>query len=210
MGKTSDNPADEVLLQLMLTGDGAAFARLYQRWQSSIYRFALRMSGSESIAEDVTQDVFLAVMRDGSLYEGRGTFASWILTIARHSTLRRLKRERRFVALEADQEADEPDTVHPDNHMVSTADPLAELAQNEKIEAVRQAVLGLPPHYREVVLLCHLHELSYAEAADVIGCEIGTVCSRLYRARSLLASRLDPLKSDSGEPSGMKFARNEL
>ena len=65
MNKTLDNLSDEELLRLMLAGDGAAFARLYQRWQSSVYRFTLRMSGSEAMGEGVTQDVFLTLMRDG-------------------------------------------------------------------------------------------------------------------------------------------------
>lgn len=191
MKQTLDKLSDEELLRLMLAGDRGAFAQLYQRWQSNVYRFALRMSGSEATAEDVMQDVFLTLMRDGHQYAGRGSFASYILTITRHSTIRRLQRERRFVTLEADD--DQLEEAVPVAQMVAASDPLTEFARHERVEAVRLAVLSLPLHYREVVLLCHLHELSYAEAAGVIGCEIGTVCSRLYRARALLAERLDAL-----------------
>lgn len=94
-----------------------------------------------------------------------------------------------------------PDEVLPLAQMIAHDDPLAALTRNERIDAVRTAVLALPLHYREAVLLCHLHELSYAEAAEVIGCEIGTVCSRLYRARALLAERLTELKLNESSPA---------
>lgn len=199
MNKKLDNLNDQELLRLMLAGDGAAFAALYQRWQGSVYRYSLRMSGSVELAEDITQDVFLTLMRDGQQYAGRGSFAAYLLTMARHSLWRRLQRERRFVEL-----AGEPDdNGEPSReNLFDAADPLANLARSEMTEAVRQAVQGLPLRYREVVLLCHLHELSYAEAAEVIGCEIGTVCSRLYRARALLAKSLATWKSEAAAVGG--------
>lgn len=193
-----DQTSDAELLRLMLAGKRAAFAQLYQRWQAPVYRFALRLSGSVELAEDVTQDVFLTLMRDGAQYSGSGSFVAYLLTIARHSVLRRLQRERRFVTLETNGESEDaplPDGL-PDD-AVDEAGPLANLTRSEMTEAVRQAVQGLPLHYREVVLLCHLHELSYAEAAEVIGCEIGTVCSRLYRARALLAKSLAAWKPEA-------------
>ncbi|MFN7929239.1 MAG: sigma-70 family RNA polymerase sigma factor [Blastocatellia bacterium] len=198
MKQTFDHLSDEELLRLMLAGDGGAFAVLYQRWGAQVYRFALRLSGMEALAEDVMQEVFLTLLREGQQYTGRGSFAAYLLTITRHSTLRRLQRERRFVALEKDDEEGED---LPVELLTAEADPLRELTRNEQIDAVRAAVLALPLHYREVVLLCHLHELSYAEAAQVIGCEMGTVCSRLYRARALLAERLAALKTQQRAPA---------
>jgi len=186
--------SDVELLRLMLAGDGGAFERLYQRWQSPLYRFALRMSGSETIAEDVTQDVFLTLMRDGGQYNERGSFAAYIFAIARHRVWRRLQRERWFVSLETEEVAGSEDALTADR-LIAQADPLADLTRDEMVEAVRRAVLALPAHYREVVLLCYLHELSYAEAAEVIGCGLGTVRSRLHRARALLAEKLDDMKS---------------
>ncbi|HWQ32208.1 MAG TPA: RNA polymerase sigma factor [Blastocatellia bacterium] len=186
MNKAHHQIIDEELLRRMLAGDRAAFGQLYERWQSAVYRFTLRMSGSEAVAEDVTQETFLTLMRDGRQYQGRGTFAAYLFTIAHHSVLRHLRRERRFVAIEEDENEEQPTA----ERMIAADDPLADLTRDETLEAVRQAILALPVHYREVVLLCHLHELSYAEAAEVIGCEIGTVRSRLHRARALLTARL--------------------
>lgn len=211
MKKTPDHLGDEELLRLMLAGDGTAFAQLYQRWQSSVYRFALRMTGANALAEDITQDVFLTLMRDGGQYEARGKFASYIFTITRRSVLRRLQRERRFVSLEPDNDFEQDGEASFEETILSEDDPLAALTRTEMTEAVRQAVQGLPMHYREVVLLCHLHELSYAEAAEVIGCEIGTVCSRLYRARALLAKSLAAWKSEAAAvPVKLNLARYAL
>jgi RNA polymerase sigma-70 factor (ECF subfamily) len=192
--------SDVELLRLMLSGDGGAFEQLYQRWQSHLYRFALRLSGSETIAEDVTQEVFLTLMRDGRQYSERGSFAAYIFAIARHRTWFRLQRERWFVSLEIEEMVESEDPI-------AQEDPLADLTRDEIVEAVRRAVLALPAHYREVVLLCYLHELSYADAAEVIGCELGTVRSRLHRARALLAEKLVAMKTAEAPQKSINLSR---
>jgi|RhiMethySRZTD1v2_1073278.scaffolds.fasta_scaffold544283_1 RNA polymerase sigma-70 factor, ECF subfamily len=206
MKTASSTSSDVELLRLMLAGDGGAFEQLYQRWQSPLYRFALRMSGSEAIAEDVTQEVFLTLMRDGRQYSGRGSFAAYIFTIARHGAWRRLQRERWFVRLEIEEEV-ESDAGLTTDRLIAQADPLADLTRDEIVVAVRRAVIALPAHYREVVLLCYLHELSYAEAAEVIGCELGTVRSRLHRARALLAEKLDAMKTADAPQRNVNLSR---
>ena len=198
--------SDVEQLRLMLAGDGGAFEQLYQRWQSPLYRFALRMSGSETIAEDVTQEVFLTLMRNGRQYSGRGSFAAYIFTIARHGVWRRLQRERWFVRLDIEERV-ESDAGLTNDRLIAQADPLADLTRDEMVEAVRRAVIALPAHYREVVLLCYLHELSYAEAAEVIGCELGTVRSRLHRARALLAEKLDAMKAADAPQRNVNLSR---
>jgi RNA polymerase sigma-70 factor (ECF subfamily) len=179
---------DEELLRLMLAGDEEAFAALYHRHQKNIFRFALQMSGSEAIAEDVTQEVFLALMRESGNYDtSRGSLAAYLYGIARYQVLRRFRRDSPYVAIT--DEGEDVDAAMPD--VVATgSDPLLDLTRSETIEAVRQAVLALPAHYREVVVLCDLHEMSYGEAAGVLGCAVGTVRSRLHRARALLVERL--------------------
>jgi len=170
----------------MLAGDAGAFASLYDRCQGGIYRFALRMSDSEAIAQDVTHDVFLALMRDGEQFDpARGTLVAYLYGIARNRVFQLLKKERSFVSM--DEEAEDGAWMEA---LTVPDDPLVELSRHETIEAVRQAIMALPAHYREVVLLCNLHELSYEQAASVIGCAVGTVRSRLHRARLLLLEKL--------------------
>ncbi len=180
-----DKLTDSELWRRASQGDEAAFVTLYRRRQSAVYRFALRMSGSTAMAEDVTQEVFLALVREGGRYDaGRCSLASYLFGIARNQVLRRLERERNFAPW---PNADED---HDSYALVDAGNPLGDLTRQETIDAVRQAVLALPLHYREVVVLCDLHELSYLETAAALGCAVGTVRSRLHRARALLAEKL--------------------
>lgn len=185
--------SDVELLRLMLAGDAAAFEELYDRKQPYVYRFALRMSGSENIAEDVTQEVFMALMRDGHQYdETRGTLSTYLYAIARYRVLRFLEKDRQFVSFHDDD--DEEFNEMMSGHFISDEDPFANLAQEKVIEKVRQAILALPVHYREVIVLCNLHEMTYEEAANVTGCAIGTIRSRLNRARLMLVEKLRGMK----------------
>lgn len=177
-----DSVPDEELLRRMASGDAAAFTALFRRRQSDVYRFALHMTGLPAVAEDVTQDVFLALIRDAGRYEaGRATVKAWLCGIARNHARRRLDRERGLVPLDEDHE--EPETA-------VDSDPLDALARTERIEAVRRAILTLPVAYREALVLCDLQELTYAEAAVALECAVGTVRSRLHRGRALLGSKM--------------------
>jgi RNA polymerase sigma-70 factor (ECF subfamily) len=183
--------SDEELLRRMLGGSAGAFEALYDRRQGGLYRYALRMTGSEATAEDVTQDVFLELMRDGRLYDpARGSLKSYLYGMARHRVLRRLERERSHVSIDNDEEGGAP----TDELLRASGDPFADLAREEMVSLVRQAVLSLPPHFREVIVLCHLQEMNYADAAEVVACPVGTVRSRLARGRTLLFEKLRALK----------------
>src|SRR3984893_12998762 len=199
---TPGTPDDGELLRSMLAGDEDALATLYQRRQGSVYRFALQMSGSPALAEDVTQEVFMALLRDGTTYDSaRGALNWFLLGIARNLVRQRLGREHFYAAL-----ADDPsDGVA--NEPQALSDPLDELARSETIATVRKAVLSLPQRYREVVVLCELQEMSYAEAASVLDCAIGTVRSRLHRGRALLIEKMRPTKEGNAAAKGVKTAR---
>jgi RNA polymerase sigma-70 factor, ECF subfamily len=183
-----DTCSDETLLRLAMAGDEEAFTRLYRRLRGVVYRFARQLSGESSVAEDVTQDVFLILLRRAELYDPqRGSLSTYLMRITRNEILRRLDRDRAYVALVEEEAAPDKDT---DENLIVRSNPLGNLMRIEEIESVRQAVLALPLHYREVVVLCELEEVSYGEAAALLGCAIGTVRSRLHRARALLKRRL--------------------
>ena len=185
MAHDSTETDDELLFRLR-SGDEAAFLTLYRRRQGAIYRFAMHMSGSATAAEDITQEVFLALLRQECGYDPeRGTLSGYLFGIARKLVLRNLERGRADVALES--QAD--DAALPELAVID--DPLIDLTRREGIEALRRAVMALPRRYREVVLLCDLEELDYADAAVVLGCPIGTVRSRMHRARALLFEKLN-------------------
>ena len=175
----------------MLAGDEEALARLYRRRAAGVYRFALQMCGSETLAEDVTQEVFMVLIRERPAFDpARGSLSAFLLGIARNHVLRRLRRERFYVALAEDSENER--TSKAASRSATFAGPLDDLARKQAIESVRRSVLALPERYREAVVLCDLQEMSYVEAAEILGCAVGTVRSRLHRARGLLIAKLRP------------------
>jgi len=195
--------SDEDLLRRMTAGDEDAFAELYRRRQSGVYRFALQMSGSPAIAEDVTQESFIVLIRIAERYDpARGSLAAYLYGIARNHVLRRLEQDRAFVPLA--ESTDDGATVPA---MIAKGDPLGDLTRGERIQSLRDAILALPAHYREVVVLCELHEMSYIEAANVIGCAVGTVRSRLHRARALLVEKLRAARDRDSNSKEVKPAR---
>jgi RNA polymerase sigma-70 factor (ECF subfamily) len=114
--------------------------------------------------------------------------------MARHRLFRRLERERSLVSLTG-SDGETTETAYA--QLRSINDPFGELARNETINVVRLAILSLPANFREVVVLCYLQEMNYADAAEVIDCPIGTVRSRLARARALLTNKLSELATDT-------------
>jgi RNA polymerase sigma-70 factor (ECF subfamily) len=181
----SPSHSDGDLLRLLSGGDENAFLEFYRKHQGVVYRFALQMSGKNEVAEEVTQDVFMTVMKLAKRYDvERGSAVAFLLGIARNVVLRALERERPYITV-----LDEPGGDYAEQAAV-VPDTFGELEQNERLETLRKAVLALPPAYREVVVLCDLNERDYAEAAAALGCAIGTVRSRLHRARALLGEKM--------------------
>jgi len=181
-----DPHAEYALLARMKQGDEEAFMALYRRHKDGVYRFALMYCGSPASAADVTQDTFMHfISRPGQFDPARGSIGAWLCGVARMLARKQLG-EREVPtdpATLADDTAPLPGQVDDDT-------PLDRVLRTEAAEQVRRAVARLAPHYRDVLILCELSGLSYAEAAQVCGIDIGTVRSRLSRARSTLAQRL--------------------
>lgn len=192
--------SDEDLVAGIAAGERVSLSVLFRRRQPNVYRFALHLTGSPAMADDVTQDVFITVIREAARFDAeRGSVVAWLCGIARNFVRRRLALDRGAASL--DDEGIE--RVIP----AVTADPLTNLTSAEAIEALRRAVLSLPFRYREVVVLCDLQELPYADAAAALDCPVGTVRSRLNRGRSLLAAKmLDRRRREDGatEPQELK------
>lgn len=187
--------ADEALVARIAAGESASLGVLFRRRHQNVYRFALHLTGSPAFADDVTQDVFVAVIRDAGRFEaGRATVTAWLCGIARNFARRRLALDRGTASLD-DGEADVV-VIAPGG------DPLADLTSVEAIEQLRRAVLTLPLRYREAIVLCDLQEMSYADAADALGCPIGTVRSRLNRGRALLTAKMLEARRDGNAAPG--------
>lgn len=175
--KSSGDSTDSELLKLSVRGDEQAFLLLYRRHRGPVFRFALHMSGSREIAEEVTQEVFLAMLSDSHHYVAeRGPLESYLIGIARNHVRRQFRTEPAF----------------DDDRASRVVEPevFENLRRQEDLRALQSAILSLPPSYREVVALCELEGLSYSQVAEQLGCALGTVRSRLHRARSILGKKL--------------------
>jgi RNA polymerase sigma-70 factor, ECF subfamily len=198
---------DDGLLGRMIAGDEDAFTLLYRRKHPSIYRFALHMSGNAAVAEDVTQEVFMTLIRDPKRFDpARGTLGGFLFGVARNFLRKRWDQDRRLVALDGDANdigEHSPNGngsmggasrngahAHANGNGFAGSAASDEFATHETIGRVRHAVATLPENYREIVVLCDLEEMSYEEAASALGCPVGTVRSRLHRARAILLEKL--------------------
>ncbi len=200
MRRREDLPEDD-LLRRAAGGDEEAFVLLYRRHQGAVYRYAMRMTGSASAAEEITQEVFLALVRKPGRYDGaRGELGAFLFGITRNLTRKHLERERAAIPLRDGQPDGWPQGWKErlgDSEAAGAGNPLQLLAQQETVERVRAAVRSLPEEYREVIILCELEEKSYEEAAKLLDCAVGTVRSRLHRARALLLAKLE---ASQGQP----------
>lgn len=173
--RTAMQRSDEELYRLMKKGDRDAFGELYERRGPALRRYALHMSGSPAAAEEVAHEVFIQLMRANTNFDDkRGSLEGWMYGVARN--LVRVLRRKGPVEEPVDQ---------PFRH-----DILGDLINAEALAALRVALLELPELYRNAVVLCDLEEKSYEESARAMGCPVGTVRSRLHRARGLLAAKL--------------------
>jgi RNA polymerase sigma-70 factor (ECF subfamily) len=189
-----EHDRDDVLLRRAAKGDEEAFTALYRRHQATLYRFALRMTGNAWAAEEVVQDVFMTLMREPKKYDaGRGPVGAFLFGITRNRVMKHLERLPRELPLEESN----GNSTHAPEGAVNRFTPAHWAEQEERRERLRAAVLDLPAEFREAVVLCELEELSYEEAAQLSGCPIGTIRSRLHRGRALLMAKLEILRDTS-------------
>src|ERR1700739_1552819 len=194
---------DIELLGRLKAGDEDAFLEFYRRHQGGLYRYAMHMSGSPQAAADVVQETFLTLIRHaGKFEEEKGTPAAFVFGIARNHLRKLHEREGRYVPLS--EALSQGLSSGPQGHKngngpsplpVSQPETVLEgLERRQIVEMLRDAILTLPDHYREPVTLCDLEGKSYSEAAALLECPVGTVRSRLNRARSILLDKLRPAK----------------
>ena len=180
------NRGDQDLYRRLAKGHQEAFCALYEKYQGPIFRFAWHMSGNNATAEDVTQDVFMQLIRNPNGYDpAKGSVAGYLFGIARNLTRRRVDRSR------LDEPLAEDGAEGNESVLASATDLLADLTRADLLAWLQKGVLALPGQYREVIVLCDLQEMSYPEAAEVLECPPGTIASRLHRARLMLRARLE-------------------
>jgi RNA polymerase sigma-70 factor (ECF subfamily) len=182
---------DELLLQKAGEGDQAAFLELYDRYRQPIFRFAYRLLGSVEIAEDVTHDCFLGLIRKPENFRpDRASLKTYLYAAARNLALKHF----RNVGREADM-----DEVTEEPKEPARRGPLRRLLDEELAAQVREAVFSLPPLQREALVLFEYEGMSMNEIAEIAGTDVGAVKARLYRAREGLKRSLRPYVDSNQE-----------
>lgn len=182
--------SDDELVKRIAGGERLAMKVLFSRHQTRVYRFALRLLRDETMAEDVTGDVFMDLWRQAGRFEGRASVTTWLLTIARNKSYSAL-RKRRDAGLDDDfaesieDEADDPEIV---------------LQKQDKGLAIRACLARLSREHAEVIDLVYYHESSVEEVARIVGIPENTVKTRLFHARKNLGELLKSAGIDRGWP----------
>jgi RNA polymerase sigma-70 factor, ECF subfamily len=179
-----ERTTDELLLQRAGDGDQAAFLELYDRYRQPIFRFAYRLLGSVEVAEDVTHDCFLSLIRKPENFRpDRASLKTYLFAAARNLALKHFRDQGREAAM--DEVTQEPQDS-------PRRGPLRRLLDEELAAQVREAVLSLPPLQREALVLFEYEGLSLSEVAEIAGSDVGAIKARLYRAREGLRRFLRP------------------
>ena len=183
---TATATSDTELLRQMRAGAAAAFEALYLRHQGPLFRFALLRCGSAATAADVVQEVFMGLLTGSVKFNPmRGLLQNFLFGVARNLVMKHEQPRQRDAVLFDAGDGDAGDSAD------DAAGPLACMLGNEQAEAVRRALALLAPHYRDVVILYEMHDLSYLDIAAICQLDVGTVRSRLSRGRAALVKRLD-------------------
>jgi RNA polymerase sigma-70 factor (ECF subfamily) len=172
--------SDETLIGLIADGDKRAMQVLYARHNVRVYRFILRLTGNQSLAEDLVSEVFLDVWRQAEGFEAKSQVSTWLLAIARYKALSALRRR-----------TDE----HLDDQMAATIEDTADnpetvVGTKNRNMIVQKCLTQLSPAHREVIDLVYYHEKSVDEVAKIVGVPAATVKTRMFYARSKMADLL--------------------
>jgi RNA polymerase sigma-70 factor, ECF subfamily len=186
-----ERTTDEVLLNKAGEGDQAAFLELYDRYREPIFRFAYRLLGSVEIAEDVTHDCFLSLIRKPENFRPeRASLKTYLYAAARNLAMKHFRSQGRETGL--DEVTEEPKES-------PRRGPLRRLLDEELATLVREAVFSLPPLQREALILFEYEGLSLNEVAEIAGTDAGAIKARLYRAREGMRRMLRPYLNSNQE-----------
>jgi len=172
---------DDELVRRFQRGDDRAFDELVERHRRSVYSLVARLASLRE-ADDLAQDVFLAAYKALPRFRGDAAFKTWLYRICLHVCSHHLRRRRLPTA--------ELDERHSDDRRQN--DPMRNTLSVELQDEVRRSIADLPYKLRLVIVLRDLHDLSYQEIAEILGCPVGTVRSRLHYATRQLATALQP------------------
>lgn len=183
--------SDEELIAEFQDGAGQAFTQLVGRYKDQLMNYAARYLGDRDDADDVVQETFIRIYRNPHAYRPVGKFSTWLYTITTNLARTRLRRRRRYLPFGFGKDRDHPPELPAAG---LSADRVAD--SNLLHRRIEEALAAIPAEYREMVILCDIQELSYEEAGEIAGVNIGTVKSRLHRGRTRLQELLRDVAPD--------------
>lgn len=189
-GVTADLTSDRELVGRVAKGDRAAVRLLFMRHHARVYRFVARQTGSETMADDIANEVFLELWRQAPGFEGRSEVSTWLLGIARFKALSALRRRKEEWIDDEDAAAvpDESDT------------PEVIVLKDDKAAALRRMVDALPEEHRSVIDLAYYHGRSVTEIGEILTIPVATVKTRMFYARKKLGEALKAAGYERGWP----------
>lgn len=186
MAAMADQLIDGRVIEACRQGDRAAFQLLFETYKDKVFSIAVYSSGDRSLAEDVTQQIFLKLFTAIQQFRGESEFTTWLYRLVVNACLDEKRRRRKWLPWGETVAMSNPSEKKPQEK---------QYARLEVAEAVREAIGELKPKFRLPILLKYVEGLSYEEIASVMGCSKGTVASRLNRGHSQLAKRLSHLNN---------------
>jgi len=189
----SERDADAILVERVQRGDKHAFELLVLKYQRKIMRLLSRLIHDPAEAEDVAQDAFIKAYRAIPQFRGESAFYTWLYRIAVNTAKNHLVARRRRPSGSAQYENDDGETFDETDNLSDINTPEAAFASREIADTVNRAIEALPEELRTAIVLREIEGLSYEEIAQSMDCPIGTVRSRIFRAREAIASRLRPI-----------------
>jgi RNA polymerase sigma-70 factor (ECF subfamily) len=193
-----DQPEEKLLIERCKRGDIAAFDLLIRQYEKRVYNFAYRLSNNQDDAEDVAQEAFIRVFNAVGTFRGEANFSTWLFKIVTNVYLDERKRAKAHTTVPLDEFIElEEDTV---SRQIEDAGPTPEMVvqERERNQIIQEAIQSLPEYQRVMIVLYHNQEKSYEEIAQIMNLPIGTVKSRLNRARLALKEKLGPLREHFG------------
>lgn len=180
---------EEALIRAARNGDYASFEKLYERYRTTVYRFVYQMIQRQDEAEDITQEAFVRAFQNLHRFREQAKFTTWIMRIAMNLCTDKVRMNQRRSSLEQQEAAGALDWMT----VGKVVDPVEEMDADRRVEIVRNAVLSLPDHHRNVLVLRDFEDREYSEIAEMLNTSVGGAKLRVLRARRALKEKLAPL-----------------